>query len=84
MMLARLGGADEVVVGNLELAPKPVSYTHLDVYKRQGLTGREAQVAGAQANHAIRKAQLLQQVLGLGGHALDLLVGCLLYTSRCV
>ena len=42
-----------------------------------GLTGREAQVAGAQANHAIRKAQLLKQELGLGGHALELLVGLL-------
>ena len=25
------------VTGKLPFAPKPVSYTHLDVYKRQGL-----------------------------------------------
>lgn len=66
--VAAVGAGADLLVGVVTRQPD------FDVV---GLTGREAQVAGAQANHAIRKAQLLQQVLGLGGHALELLVGLL-------
>ena len=66
--VAAIGAGADLLVGVVARQP------NLDVV---GLTGREAQVAGAQANHAIRQAQLLQQVLGLSGHALELLVGLL-------
>ena len=54
----------------------PVSYTHLDVYKRQGLE----QVDGLNAG---------LEDLGLGGELVKARGGmvnrvCLLYTSRCV
>ena len=67
-----VGAGADLLVGVVARQPD------LDVV---GLTGREAQVAGAQANHAIRKTQLLQQVLGLGGHALELLVGLLRFSE---
>ena len=49
-----------------------VSYTHLDVYKRQGLVARRAQPGGgSRAPH--------------GAEGFDpVLLSCLLYTSRCV
>ena len=56
---------------------KPVSYTHLDVYKRQGM-------------HLVYddKAQVLEELRPLGVMRQDRLVEhvriCLLYTSRCV
>ena len=51
----------------------PVSYTHLDVYKRQVLDGVLQEVArrGVQAD-------------GLELLLAEQAVGCLLYTSRCV
>ena len=51
----------------------PVSYTHLDVYKRQ------AQLLRNLIHFASRDAMDIE---GLGPAALDQL--CLLYTSRCV
>ena len=47
---------------------------HLDVV---GLARGEAQVARAQRDDAVRKAELLEQVFRLGGHALELVVGVL-------
>ena len=70
----------------------PVSYTHLDVYKRQvqavaegeeGVAGhrrsgqREAGVVGLDAGDVV-----LDGAIGQRAQGLDL--GCLLYTSRCV
>ena len=51
----------------------PVSYTHLDVYKRQG-------VGGVQAHLAV--GVVVPLVIGVA--LVKLVVGCLLYTSRCV
>ncbi|WP_284117632.1 hypothetical protein [Streptomyces fragilis] len=58
-----------------------VSYTHLDVYKRQALRGgggtrrREHPVEGAPGQKALR---------GGGGTRRGTAGRCLLYTSRCV
>ena len=52
----------------------PVSYTHLDVYKRQDLCG---QGEGEGDLHHLGEARLT--LVGREG-----LSGCLLYTSRCV
>ena len=35
--ISREGAIDVLPVGNVRMAARPVSYTHLDVYKRQGL-----------------------------------------------
>ena len=51
-----------------------VSYTHLDVYKRQVLTGAYVILGGYMAT-AIN--DFIQGIIMLGGI-------CLLYTSRCV
>ena len=65
---------DKVRLGATEPSAVPVSYTHLDVYKRQVL-GLLAAMYGPVAGGLI----------GFIGHALiDLSWGCLLYTSRCV
>ena len=57
-----------------------VSYTHLDVYKRQPLTTKRLTVDG----DAIGEAKNVEVVIGTPiGDVLDF-CGCLLYTSRCV
>ena len=52
---------------------KPVSYTHLDVYKRQAYIPGEG--------HNLQEHSI---VLVRGGRVKDLPGVCLLYTSRCV
>ena len=71
---------------------KPVSYTHLDVYKRQAIAG----VAGELGDHADQQcagkgrafAENVVKAKVLGGFLLGDDLGkvrpCLLYTSRCV
>ena len=64
----------------------PVSYTHLDVYKRQGEEGRGLELRLFYARREARGQgvagvyeRVAQRVVLVG--ELD---GCLLYTSRCV
>ena len=57
---------------------QPVSYTHLDVYKRQALHRQADRRRGGQRHLQHRAGR--QAAGRLGGH----LQGCLLYTSRCV
>ena len=80
------------------LVLQSVSYTHLDVYKRQGLLISFAAVivsivclvAGAIAGR--KRASGVAETLTWGGHVAALVsavgltacCGCLLYTSRCV
>ena len=74
------GYAGTFIYGLLEraLIPfGPVSYTHLDVYKRQGLDVRGADDLDVVA---VVILQDLQGVTALIGQR----HGCLLYTSRCV
>ena len=69
------------------LEGRPVSYTHLDVYKRQ----RHTHLPGA---FLLRQAQKVDQADGLvfiycqddvfGRRAVQRAKACLLYTSRCV
>ena len=70
----------------------PVSYTHLDVYKRQALAGRQI-VCGTGSYlyfHGINYEQAAldeRQMLENPSQNLDLFAQygvCLLYTSRCV
>ena len=77
---------------------EPVSYTHLDVYKRQVVFQRRGGVEGLQAVEAEREAQdeqhgeqdaqptLAERLLDVVGRAAAelALLACLLYTSRCV
>ena len=70
-----------MVAEALEAAERPVSYTHLDVYKRQ-LLGSE------QGTHRIQETYTAR-VTGLGltvdwPSGVGLVVTCILYTSRCV
>ena len=59
-------------------APKPVSYTHLDVYKRQVV------MQGMGLAPLVVVATTGQNSLMLAAAVALLLVPCLLYTSRCV
>ena len=74
----------------------PVSYTHLDVYKRQAHDGMDLSaivmellqhgIRNGAANAAAHNGDLLL-ALGLGGLAQrshEVCQACLLYTSRCV
>ena len=79
----------------IPLGSEPVSYTHLDVYKRQVGTGEDRQLGAG-----LGLQERIEIVVGLGEEglrrgdrgqrartelrgALDR-NGCLLYTSRCV
>ena len=55
-----------------------VSYTHLDVYKRQLQKGKNAIIRGNGRWRGIREADYKRTKAG------DKDKGCLLYTSRCV
>ena len=85
---AAAGAITGVTVGTIvALAYMPVSYTHLDVYKRQVLGGgEEGHVVGVHAaEHLVVGAAELRPGDSLHGgkkvlHALP----CLLYTSRSV
>ena len=67
-----------------------VSYTHLDVYKRQELSGEEARQGLSQEEQQRAEAGEVLRELGLKGITPELLEAvsafkaCLLYTSRCV
>ena len=76
--------------------PDPVSYTHLDVYKRQVLD-RHGFDSGGHRAHKITAAEIAGADLVLGfepihvsrmraiaPEASHLALVCLLYTSRCV
>ena len=56
-----------------------VSYTHLDVYKRQGVDFSGAH--DGREDHPVCNGEDLGKILQKEGGAG---VGCLLYTSRCV
>ena len=62
-------------------AVKPVSYTHLDVYKRQQLRLLEMDIL-----HLRKKCTPEQMLDFIDGSCIRLeqFYGCLLYTSRCV
>ena len=67
---------------------EPVSYTHLDVYKRQILSAApkaETKPAAAQSDFAVHMAALGNPKIGPDGAAASSPdKACLLYTSRCV
>ena len=71
----------------------PVSYTHLDVYKRQGQDQAVIEVGGV--GYLVQTSSRALSTLAVGAAAFLLvetqvredaitLYGCLLYTSRCV
>ena len=60
----------------------PVSYTHLDVYKRQVIDEAIQNNAQAVADYKNGKAKAIQSVFGACMRELKGI--CLLYTSRCV
>ena len=73
---------------------RPVSYTHLDVYKRQGhdilfehkmvkLVHADGKVTGAifETKDGMKQINAKNTLLATGGYAAN---PCLLYTSRCV
>ena len=76
--------------------PGPVSYTHLDVYKRQGMRLKDKVIVITGSTTGIGKATAIRcvqegaQVLIHGleeswaTELVDQLSICLLYTSRCV
>ena len=76
---------------------RPVSYTHLDVYKRQGIIYRpirekKAETLFAQARELLQNSgydeigllSLSTADYSCVGELVDGLLACLLYTSRCV
>ena len=69
---------------------KPVSYTHLDVYKRQTLPKEQSNVLGMRFKELLRLQKDAKYVInalerGVENGALQTgLYACLLYTSRCV
>ena len=69
------------------LLPLPVSYTHLDVYKRQALRDAVKSIVGVQFRNC---ATVGGSIFGRFGFSdvlsvfLSLDTTCLLYTSRCV
>ena len=68
---------DHVIEAMLtQLGATPVSYTHLDVYKRQ-VENTLAAIKG-------RTIHAFHTEGAGGGHAPDIIKVCLLYTSRCV
>ena len=66
--------AAAILYKNLSIDRVPVSYTHLDVYKRQMKEGREV----AQGTLAELRSYIRQDTLLIHFST------CLLYTSRCV
>ena len=78
-----------VIANELGVNLKPVSYTHLDVYKRQGQTYHLEANNGANCNHSgptgwdsalFSVESVTDQEITLYTERAD----CLLYTSRCV
>ena len=67
------------------LCTRPVSYTHLDVYKRQEYNSKEKDVVTGVVQRYIGKNVSIN--LGKADALLtesEQIKGCLLYTSRCV
>ena len=64
-------------IGKIHMA---VSYTHLDVYKRQGLNTRYTQDVTIYGN----SLNLAERTMPTAEKANAIFRGCLLYTSRCV
>ena len=62
----------------------PVSYTHLDVYKRQVLGGAIAKMRKLSDNTEITGFFTPTSNSGHQGSKMASLYNCLLYTSRCV
>ena len=74
----------EITIIKIQITPSPVSYTHLDVYKRQqqrGMQQIDALMHSRIANLSYAKygRRDMQEQCGAGQHN-----NCLLYTSRCV
>ena len=61
----------------------PVSYTHLDVYKRQDTLSEEIQNVSSIAGQV---EGLVSEAENMINHGMQMVqtLGCLLYTSRCV
>ena len=57
-----------------------VSYTHLDVYKRQGVDEEGPHCANGRVEYASGTKQNLDAMVKAGLNGMT----CLLYTSRCV
>ena len=76
--------------GSHTIRSVPVSYTHLDVYKRQGLTGMGfwgvplGAVFGLLGDLILKSGGYKSAKKSLLGYAVFSLWICLLYTSRCV
>ena len=83
--------AVKVTKKKLKITVKPVSYTHLDVYKRQGLFyGIRSDIAFfllficAKVKSPQRKPRRRLVIICFLSVIYHLYLGCLLYTSRCV
>ena len=61
---------------------KTVSYTHLDVYKRQLQYLRQIDKASTQVENALHKSMKNSELIQM--LKLEKSLVCLLYTSRCV
>ena len=86
---------DDAVIRQLTKAraKKPVSYTHLDVYKRQVVLSMQAAAAEAGVQIVAGDTKVVQRgkadglyinTAGVGELPPGRAIGCLLYTSRCV
>ena len=74
-LCSEISGTD---YGYMQGTSMAVSYTHLDVYKRQGLLQK-----GHQRQLEYNTQQILNYTKQIGPHNINVMA-CLLYTSRCV
>ncbi|OUH40646.1 hypothetical protein AZ019_001541 [Klebsiella pneumoniae] len=79
-----VGATSEIKVGAVTEAP--VSYTHLDVYKRQGQNQKTPLERSVIAPHSREEYSLPGEACAreVSWRILDDFGACLLYTSRCV
>ena len=75
------GGYDYIIMQQAAHSPCPVSYTHLDVYKRQGLIITGAPVEKMEFEE-VEYWEELTEIMEWSKHHVH--STCLLYTSRCV
>ena len=74
----------------IQTESEPVSYTHLDVYKRQRLCNAENQYAivrnslDMDMRHIDYLCREIKSIRKGSIETIRILGGCLLYTSRCV
>ena len=73
-------GPKERLIDTLRERLHPVSYTHLDVYKRQRFSRRRRSMSKIEVNITVNGAKHRLEV----GPKERLIDTCLLYTSRCV